>query len=329
MELFVPTLNQMIYLFALIAIGFVLVKCKVMPDNSATVLSKLANTVLTPALVMSTFIKECTVEKISLLWPYLVVSILLAVILIPLSLFTAKLCFKGDFERKIAAYGLGFSNFGFMGYTIVRAIFPEIELEYTVFTLPFWCTIYAWAVPTLLIPREHSEGKPTFAARIKPFINPMMIGLLIGLALGLLGGNTWLPVPIKNVVFVAGDCMSPIAMLLTGMTIGKINVWHLLKKWRLYVVTAVRLLVYPMLFLGVLWLLSLLPQNEILSMFINPTFFKCAMCMVAMPMGLTSIVVPAAYGKDTSDAAGLALFTHLFSVGTIPLMFTLLQLLVL
>jgi predicted permease len=44
-----------------------------------------------------------------------------------------------------------------------------------------------------------------------------------------------------------------------------------------------------------------------------------------MPMGLTSIFVPAAYGKDVSEAAGLVLFTHVFSVATIPLMFMCLQ----
>ena len=49
------------------------------------------------------------------------------------------------------------------------------------------------------------------------------------------------------------------------------------------------------------------------------------MCFACMPMGLNAIVVPAGYGKDTTDAAGLALVSHLLSVITIPLMFMLFQ----
>ena len=50
---------------------------------------------------------------------------------------------------------------------------------------------------------------------------------------------------------------------------------------------------------------------------------------VAMPTGFNTIVIPAAYGKDSSDGAGMALVTHVISVLTIPLSFMLLQALVL
>lgn len=70
-----------------------------------------------------------------------------------------------------------------------------------------------------------------------------------------------------------------------------------------------------------LLIVLLLPQND----FFTLKFFRCAVCMAAMPIGLNAIVIPAGYGKDTTDAAGLALISHLFSVGTIPLIFTLLE----
>ena len=120
---------------------------------------------------------------------------------------------------------------------------------------------------------------------------------------------------------VSGSCMSPVAMLLTGITIGRTDILALIKKWRIYLTSAIRLLVYPLAMLGVL---LLLPQNS----FFTLTFFKCAMCMASMPMGLNAIVVTAGYGKDTTDAAGLALISHLFSIGTIPLMFMMLEILI-
>ena len=86
---------------------------------------------------MYTFINNCTIEVLSSVWQLLVLSFVLVFLLIPISLFFARICFKEDFVRKIATYGLAFSNFGFMGNAIMNAVFPEIFFEYTIFTLPF------------------------------------------------------------------------------------------------------------------------------------------------------------------------------------------------
>ena len=53
------------------------------------------------------------------------------------------------------------------------------------------------------------------------------------------------------------------------------------------------------------------------------TYYICLICSLAMPLGLNTIVVPAAYGKDTSVAAGMAVVSHLLSAVTIPILFLL------
>ncbi len=316
--MFLPIFNQMVFLLTFIVIGFILSKWKFIPDNSATVLSKVENIVLVPALVMGTFIEKCTPEVLSSQWKLLLAGGILVLILIPISILFARICFKEKFLRNIATYGLAFSNFGFMGNAIMSAVFPEIFFEYIIFTLPLWCGIYLWGAPVLLIGTENSEKKG-ISARVKAFLNPMLIGMLIGMIIGLT--QLKLPVPLMSVIDVSGDCMSPIAMLLTGITIGKIDLLSLLKKWRIYLATGIKLLVYPLLYIFVF---ALLPKG-----ILSGNMLTCAMCVMCMPMGLNAIVIPAAYGKDTSDAAGLALISHVFSVLTIPLMFTLFQMLVL
>lgn len=54
---------------------------------------------------------------------------------------------------------------------------------------------------------------------------------------------------------------------------------------------------------------------------IPKTIFICALCSLAMPLGLNTIVIPSAYGKDTSVASGMAVISHLISVITIPVIF--------
>jgi predicted permease len=46
---------------------------------------------------------------------------------------------------------------------------------------------------------------------------------------------------------------------------------------------------------------------------------------MAMPLGINAVVVPAAYGKDTSVAAGIAIISHVISCATIPLIFYLMS----
>ena len=78
-----------------------------------------------------------------------------------------------------------------------------------------------------------------------------------------------------------------------------------------------KLVLYPLFFI----LICILLTKNVL----DRATIVCACCITCMPVGLNAIVVPAGYGKDTSDAAGMALITHLFSVITIPLMFILFE----
>lgn len=318
MELLTPIVNQMIFLFAFILIGFILARGNFVPESSAVVLSKLESLVFVPALVMGTFIRNCKVDVLDTMWKTLVLGIGSVALCILIAIPSAKLCFKETYLRKMATYGLAFSNFGFMGNAIVLGVFgKDLFFEYTVFTLPFWAAIYAWGAPVLLIAgASGDEKKISFGERLKSFANPMLIGMLIGLVIGLTGLK--LPDSALSVIEVAGDCMSPVAMLLTGLTIGRLDVLALLQKGRLYLTTAVKLLLYPLVFFVILFFL---PKNS----FFTDSFFKCAMCIASMPMGLNTIVIPAAYGKDTTDAAGLALISHVLSALTIPLTFWLLH----
>ena len=318
-ELFLSTLNQMAFLFSLMLIGYLLVKFRCVPDASATTLSNLENIVLVPALIMGTFMQNFTVETLSTAWKFLLMSVALALVTLPLAYWIGKLCFKDKLSQKLSAYGLCFSNFGFMGNAVVKALFPEIFMEYVIFTIPFWTFAYVWGVPTLLIP--HTEGeKHSFASSLKNLVNPMFVCLLIGAVIGLTG--IWLPPFVSGVIEAAGNCMSPVAMILTGILLARIDLKALLKKWRVYLVSAARLVLFPLLFILVF---VFVPQNS----FVTETFLICGMNIMAMPAGLTAVFVPSAYGEDSTPAAEFALVSHVLSVATIPLMFMLFQAVVL
>jgi len=308
MEIFVSTLNQTAFLFGFIIIGFVLLKFGFLPSNSTAVLSKLENMIFLPALVLGTFIDNFTIARIQSAWKTFAISFAIAFIAIPAAISISKLFSKDRYTQKIYTYGLSFSNFGFMGNAVVKGLFPEIFFDYLLFTLPLYILIYAWGVPALLV--AGSGKQQGIKERVKAFLNPMFIAMLIGMGIGLLNWN--LPTFVSSLISVSGDCMSPVAMLLTGMAVSRISLWKTFINLKLYGISLIRLFVFPLVFMLVA---RFLPLSE--------TIYLCALCSLAMPLGLNTIVVPSAYGKDTTVASGMAILSHLLSCISIPVLFSL------
>ncbi len=308
--IFSITIQQMFVLVFLIFLGYILMKTGLLPTNSETVLSKLENYLFLPALVLSTFIGNFTVDKISNAGKLLLFSVVIEFLVIILALLCTRLLTKDSYIRKIYLYGLCFSNFGFMGNAVVSALFPEIFMEYTVFTLVLWIAIYLWGVPNLLMENESGGTRK----KLKNLLNPMLICMVVGMLIGISGIK--MPQFINSMIDSASACMSPVAMLITGITIAKINIKSVLKIKSLYVVTALRLLAFPLAFIGIYCMLKYIFSVELPS-----TFVICAVASLAMPLGLNTIVIPSAYGKDTTVASGMALISHIFSILSIPLIF--------
>jgi predicted permease len=135
--------------------------------------------------------------------------------------------------------------------------------------------------------------------------------------LGITGAVRFIPNFAVEVIDTLHNCMSPIAMLLTGMTVAEMGLGKAFSKVSVYVVSVIRLIVIPMIFMIPLMLLPI-PNGVSL----------CMICSVAMPLGLNTIVIPKAYDLDTSVGSSMALISHIMSCGTIPLVFMLFELLV-
>lgn len=307
MGVFLSTLNQIAFLFGFIIIGYILVKCKILPENSAEVLSKLENNVFIPALVFGTFTENFTAEKIGAAANLFSVSFLIGLIAIVFAITVSKIITRDEYTRRIYTYGLSFSNFGFMGNAVVNKLFPDIFLEYLIFTLPLWILIYLWGVPRLLM--ADTGKKQTMGQNMKNMLNPMFIAMVIGMIIGIL--NIKMPEWLTSLVSAAGGCMSPVAMILTGIVVSSISLKETFKNVGIYTVAIIRLLVMPLILIFIARFVKL-----------SGTLYICATASLAMPLGLNTIVIPSAYGKDTTVAAGMAVISHMLSVITIPLIFS-------
>ncbi len=303
MEIFSATLNQMLILFLFLALGFFLNRKNIIPKESAAVLSKLETYVFVPCLIFSVFYKYCTVENFKAKWTYMLYGLIVMVVSLIIALPLSKIFAKESYLKRIYTYSFAVANFSFMGNAVVLGMFGEqVLFDYMIFTLPL--NMYVYSIGTASLKPDSEDNKIT----LKAFINPIFIALILGAVFGL----TLLPVPrfLISAITSAGNCMSPLAMLLTGFVVGNFSLKTLVKDKKVYAASIIRLIILPALFM--LALLAVKTDSNII---------RVALCATAMPLGLNTVVFPAAYGGDTTPGAAMALISHVMSIVTIPIMF--------
>ena len=309
-DTFLATLTPMLVMLVCILIGFVLRKAKLAPDNAATVMSKLEVYVFLPAQVLNIFIANCTVESISTQYPLMIYGTITVAAAVLMGIPLAHVFEKEPNQRAIYRYGLIFANCGFLGMSIVPQIMGNSgAYAYMLFVLPVYVVLYGWGIGTL-IPSEGGQKE----GLLKRLANPTMVAMFLGAALGLLGAKQWLPGFVLTTTQNISNCVGPVAMILTGFVIGGYHIPSLLKNKKVYVMTLLRLIVLPAILVGILWLTGA-----------DGVTMRVAMFAFASALGLNTVVIPAAYGADTTAGASMAMISHVCSVVTIPILYAILM----
>lgn len=304
MQVFTASFNQMLVFFTFMALGYFLNYKGVLPKNTSLAISRLETKVLVPALVFNTFYKYCTVENIKQKYSYIIYGAIIMAVSLLIGVFLAKLFTKEDYIKKIYTYSFAVANFSFMGNAVVLGIFgEEVLFDYMIFTLPLSLYVYSYGTASL-IPKKENSG-----FSFKMFLNPIFISMLLGALCGIIS----LPVPkfLVSAVASAGACMSPLAMLLTGFVVANYSIKKLASIKKVYLASFIRLIILPLIFVFAFKLLKA-----------DNTVVLLTLCATAMPLGLNTVVFPEAYGGDTTPGASMALISHILSVITIPVMFS-------
>lgn len=304
MQVFSATLNQMFVLFTFMALGYFLNFKGILPLNTSLAVSRLETNVLVPCLVFNTFYKYCTVKNMSEKWLYIVYGLAIMIVSIIIGILLSKLFAKDNYLQKIYTYSFAVANFSFMGNAVVLGIFGEdVLFDYMIFTLPLCLYVYSFGTASLIPKKDNKKFS------FKVFLNPICISMLLGAIAGLTGIG--IPKFLVTAIAQAGACMSPLAMVLTGFIVANYSFKTLTRTKRIYLASILRLIVLPFIFVMVLkWLKT------------DSTIIMLTLCATAMPLGLNTVVFPAAYGGDTTPGASMALISHIMSIITIPIMFT-------
>lgn len=304
MDIFVAALNQMLLLFSFLGVGFFFTKKHLFSPESPRILARLENDLFMPALILNTFRANCTRESLMAHWPFLFWGTALLLFSIPLAFFLSRRI--SEENSAVYRYSFVISNFAFMGNSLAEGIYgDEVLFLYMIYTLPMNFFAYSFGVAWL-------KAEKDTRLSLRSFGNPVFFSVLLGILLGLF--KVSLPGFLSSAVTSAAGCMTPCAMLLTGMVIGSYPLKSLINRQEIYLSSLIRLILLP--FLGILILRLFSVPREIQ---------RVALLSLSMPLGLNTVIIPSAYGRDTSLGAGMALISHTLSLFTIPILFVIFQ----
>jgi hypothetical protein len=302
MDVFYSTLQQMILMFLFILLGFFFKKRNLLPANANSTISKMENLAFMPCLVLNTFINRCTIKNLTEKLPFLLYSLFLLVIALVLAVLLTPLFSSEKNEKGIYRYSFFVANIAFMGNAVVEGVFgDDVLFNYLIFTLPINLFLNSIGISWLM---PASENMSFFQKMLHPINVSAIVGILLGI--------TSLPLPKVFLTFIStgSACMAPLAMILTGFVIGGYPLGKLLSQKKVYLVSLYRLVLMPLLFGGLCLFLS-----------VPADIRQVLICAYAMPLGLNTIVIPAAYDGDTQLGASMALISNVLALATIPLIF--------
>ena len=202
--------------------------------------------------------------------------------------------------RLVTAFG----NVGFVGLPVVAAIFgDEMVFFASLANIPFNLALYSIGAAQL-------SGGAGARFDWRKVLNMPVIATLLSVVLLL--SRIHVPAVIADTISTLAGATIPLSMLIIGTSLGAISVRAALADWRVYVVSAVRLLVCPLL----TWL--------VLRPFVSGALLGIPVLLAACPSAMVVTALCLQYGRSDAFASKCIFLSTVLSAVTIPLLIWLL-----
>ena len=292
-------LNQTLIMLILIGIGVICAKTKLISEASNKDLSKFVLQVVNPVVIFMSYQKPYKAELAKNLLLTFVISVAAMAGLIILSYVFVRRKDKREFE--IERFSSVYSNCGFMGIPLVSALFGDEGVFYlTAFITVF--NLIVWTHGVILI-----SGEKDFKQVVKVFYSPTIISIILGLITFFF--EIRIPDTAASALGFIKDVNTPMALIVSGVTMAGTNVPKLLKNYRVYYVCFLKLLVMPLILAVPLALVGVLDSKVGMTVLVAASAPPAAMCT------LLSI----RYGKNSIYASEIFTAGTILSVVTLPL----------
>lgn len=300
---FFTVAEKVAVLFLMISVGFGCSKFRVITQRGAAQITTILMYIVTPCLIVSSL--QQTIGTVSM--QAIAVTSGVAALSDIVAIATGTLLFRKseDRRKKVLRFALIYSNCGFMGLPLAQAVLGDQGVVYASVYMSVY-NVFVWTHGYAMM-----SGNEKISLK-KIFLNPGVIGLAVGLPL--FAFSVHLPDVIEAPLSGFSSLNTPLAMLVIGTYIAKVNLRDLFLDKDVYWVSFYRLVLVPAVFLGVLWLLR--PE---------PMVLMSCMMLASAPTAANTVLFAAMYGSDVKLASKTVTITTLFSIFTMPIFAALAQ----
>lgn len=288
----VTLFQQVIVMFALMAIGYLLRRGGILGAESSGDLGKLLVNAVLPAVVVRSFWMAAGDGRGEELVQAFVVSAALLV----LAMVVARVL---QARQPVGDFSVAFSNAGFIGIPLARAVFDDGAVFY-VAPLIALLNVLQWTYGQRLL--SGARDRPNIRSIL---LSPMLIAMVAGITL--YGTAMPLPALVGTVLDDVTALNSPLAMIVLGCYLAESDLRILFSMGSLYSVTVERLLVVPLLSIVLLWLAP------------GVTDLKLSLLLAAAaPVGTNVAIFARQNESDYAYASGCVCLSTLASLITMP-----------
>lgn len=301
-EMGILILKQIIKYVLMMLAGFLVVKCGVLESKDSRILSVLSVYLILPCAIIHSFQIEATSESMQGLLFVFAAAVLNHVLMILLAAVLGRFLHLNGVEQASAIY----SNAGNMILPLVLAVFGEEWVLYASANMSVQL-IFLWTHGKHLICREQGLDWK------KIFLNINILAILVGLAMFL--GRIGLPATVKETMGLIGSMLAPLGMLSIGMVMGNVDLKKVLQNRRVYLVSALRVVVFPLAVLAGICLsgaAGLIPAA--------PTLLFICFLAATTSVSTSVMQMSQVYGADAEYAGQINILTTLLCLATMPVL---------
>ncbi len=291
--------TQVVILYLLVLVGFVLDKAKLFSSSTAGHLIDMLLYVVTPCVLVNSFLEmEPTESHIKSFFLSFGLMFLTHIIAIVLSLPFFR---RQDSWNPIFKYASIYGNVGFMALPLAQAILGPEGV--------FYCAngYIVFNVITFIHGIKLMAGKHYHMNWRKLVFNPGVISVLIGLPLFLFNIN--LPTVVAKPIEYLGNLNAPLGMLIFGTYLAHTDLKTIFREKRIYLVALLKLIVLPAVCIGLYRLIG-----------VRGTLLIACCITACVPSGNNTFMFASKFHKDVGVGSKTVALVSAFSMVTMPLM---------
>lgn len=305
--MFITVFTQVSVLMLMIAVGFIAAKTGIMTEAGAACCTDIALIIATPCVIIKSLMRRFDAAVMKSLLLAVVLTLLVQVLMITLG--TLLLRSKDLRRQRTLRFVSIFANCGFMSLPLQEVMLGADGTLYgSAYVIMFNLVVWSYGVYLISGDKRYIQPK-------KLFVNPGIAGLLIGLIIFVFS----VPVPqvLSSTVNYLAAIYTPLPMLIIGYHLSKTNVLKAFKDVKCIIAVLLRLIVYPLVSLGVLYILG-----------VRGTLLVSVIISLSAPVAAVTTMFSSKFGGgDTALSVDMVSLSTVLSIITMPAVITLAQLL--